>query len=84
MTLFRQKASKTGKTADVLAEILKIHDEQVNRLLHISIVEPVEHWTGSVIQMSCLNFAISCDCYLSDCIKDVNRLFVDMGSDLTV
>ena len=75
MTLFRQKASKTGKTADVLAEILKIHDEQVNRLLHISIVEPVEHWTGSVI---------SCDCYLSDCIKDVNRLFVDMGSDLTV
>ncbi|KAJ8358980.1 hypothetical protein SKAU_G00155050 [Synaphobranchus kaupii] len=28
MTLFRQKASKTGKTADALAEILKIHDEQ--------------------------------------------------------
>ncbi|KAG5267839.1 hypothetical protein AALO_G00226410 [Alosa alosa] len=28
MTLFRQKASKTGKTADVLTEILKIHDEQ--------------------------------------------------------
>ncbi|XP_063316987.1 uncharacterized protein LOC134616187 [Pelmatolapia mariae] len=28
MTLFRQKASKTGKTADALAEILRIHDEQ--------------------------------------------------------
>ncbi|RXN36558.1 sterile alpha motif domain-containing 3 [Labeo rohita] len=28
MTLFRQKASKTGKTAQALAEILKIHDEQ--------------------------------------------------------
>jgi len=36
MTLFRQKASKTGKTADALAEILKIHDELVNRLLHTS------------------------------------------------
>ncbi|KAJ0066598.1 hypothetical protein NL108_015485, partial [Boleophthalmus pectinirostris] len=29
MALFRQKASRTGKTADALANILKIHDEQV-------------------------------------------------------
>ncbi|XP_055017272.1 uncharacterized protein LOC129411219 isoform X2 [Boleophthalmus pectinirostris] len=28
MALFRQKASRTGKTADALANILKIHDEQ--------------------------------------------------------
>ncbi|TKS84012.1 Sterile alpha motif domain-containing protein 3 [Collichthys lucidus] len=28
MTLFRQKAAKTGKTADALASILKLHDEQ--------------------------------------------------------
>ncbi|KAI7789727.1 hypothetical protein IRJ41_001288 [Triplophysa rosa] len=28
MTLFRQKAAKTGKTSDALAEILKIYDEQ--------------------------------------------------------
>ncbi|KAK0143413.1 hypothetical protein N1851_018450 [Merluccius polli] len=28
MTLFRQKASKTGKTADALADIFKVHDEQ--------------------------------------------------------
>ncbi|KAA8577909.1 hypothetical protein FQN60_000002 [Etheostoma spectabile] len=28
MTLFRQKASRTGKTADAPADILKIHDEQ--------------------------------------------------------
>ncbi|KAM8769735.1 sterile alpha motif domain-containing protein 3-like isoform 1-T3 [Acanthopagrus schlegelii] len=34
MTLFRQKASKTGKTADVLAEILKIHDEQEMHDIH--------------------------------------------------
>lgn len=36
--------------------------------------------------MSFLNFAITplCVCYLSDCIKDVNRLFVDICSDLTV
>lgn len=78
-TLFRQ-ASKTGKTADVLAEILKIHDEQVNRLLHILPVEQVEDWTGSMIHMSFLNFVISplCVCYFSDCIKDVNRLCVDI------
>ncbi|KAK9523443.1 hypothetical protein VZT92_018385 [Zoarces viviparus] len=34
MTLFRQKASKTGKTADALAEILKIHDEQEIHDIH--------------------------------------------------
>ncbi|KAG7517502.1 hypothetical protein JOB18_009424 [Solea senegalensis] len=34
MTLFRQKASKTGKTADALAEILKIHDEQERHDIH--------------------------------------------------
>ncbi|KAK1893611.1 Biogenesis of lysosome-related organelles complex 1 subunit BLI1, partial [Dissostichus eleginoides] len=28
MAIFRQKAFKTGKTADALAEIFKIHDEQ--------------------------------------------------------
>ncbi|XP_034076780.1 uncharacterized protein LOC117549201 [Gymnodraco acuticeps] len=28
MAIFRQKASKSGKTAEALAEILKIHDEQ--------------------------------------------------------
>ncbi|KAK1895355.1 Sterile alpha motif domain containing protein 3 [Dissostichus eleginoides] len=28
MAIFRQKASKTGKTAEALAEIFKIHDEQ--------------------------------------------------------
>ncbi|XP_057184496.1 uncharacterized protein LOC130550977 [Triplophysa rosa] len=28
MTLFRQKAAKTGKTSDALAEILRIYDEQ--------------------------------------------------------
>ncbi|KAE8277811.1 hypothetical protein D5F01_LYC24159 [Larimichthys crocea] len=34
VTLFRQKASKTGKTADALAEILKIHDEQELHDIH--------------------------------------------------
>ncbi|KAL3974909.1 hypothetical protein ACER0C_023535 [Sarotherodon galilaeus] len=34
MTLFRQKASKTGKTADALAEILRIHDEQDSHDIH--------------------------------------------------
>nr|XP_023657687.1 uncharacterized protein LOC111838687 isoform X2 [Paramormyrops kingsleyae]XP_023657688.1 uncharacterized protein LOC111838687 isoform X2 [Paramormyrops kingsleyae]XP_023657689.1 uncharacterized protein LOC111838687 isoform X2 [Paramormyrops kingsleyae]XP_023657691.1 uncharacterized protein LOC111838687 isoform X2 [Paramormyrops kingsleyae] len=34
MTLFRQKASKTGKTADALAEILRIHDEQEIHDIH--------------------------------------------------
>ncbi|XP_039662648.1 uncharacterized protein LOC120562812 [Perca fluviatilis] len=34
MTLFRRKASKTGKTADALAEILKIHDEQEIHDIH--------------------------------------------------
>ncbi|CAL8361178.1 unnamed protein product [Arctogadus glacialis] len=29
MALFRQKASKTGKTADALADIFKVHDTQV-------------------------------------------------------
>ncbi|XP_053354227.1 uncharacterized protein LOC128526425 [Clarias gariepinus] len=28
MTILRQKASKTGKTADTLANLLKVHDEQ--------------------------------------------------------
>ncbi|XP_048854451.1 uncharacterized protein LOC125722345 isoform X1 [Brienomyrus brachyistius] len=28
MTILRQKASKTGKTADALANLLKVHDEQ--------------------------------------------------------
>ena len=31
MTLFRQKASKTGKIADDLADIFTVHDEQVIR-----------------------------------------------------
>lgn len=31
MALFRQKAYKTGKTADALVEILKIHDAQVKK-----------------------------------------------------
>ncbi|XP_076730410.1 uncharacterized protein LOC112435997 [Maylandia zebra] len=34
MTLFRQKASKTGKTADALAEILRIHNEQEIHDIH--------------------------------------------------
>ena len=29
MALFRQKASKTGKAADALADIFKVHDTQV-------------------------------------------------------
>lgn len=36
MTIFRQKASKTGETADALAEILKNHDKQVNQIFDIS------------------------------------------------
>ncbi|KAF6721040.1 Sterile alpha motif domain-containing protein 3 [Oryzias melastigma] len=32
MTIFRQKASKTGETADALAEILKNHDKQRKHL----------------------------------------------------
>nr|XP_023667243.1 uncharacterized protein LOC111843693 [Paramormyrops kingsleyae] len=35
MTLFRQKAGRTGKTSDALTEILKIHDEQVKILLYL-------------------------------------------------
>ncbi|XP_059180231.1 sterile alpha motif domain-containing protein 3-like [Centropristis striata] len=35
MTLFRQKASKTGRTSDALAAIFKVHDEQV-----------IKHFTG--------------------------------------
>ncbi|XP_027132735.1 uncharacterized protein LOC113745390 isoform X2 [Larimichthys crocea] len=34
MTLFRQKAAKTGKTADALASILKLHDEQESHDVH--------------------------------------------------
>ncbi|XP_077065672.1 uncharacterized protein LOC143718532 [Siphateles boraxobius] len=34
MTLFRQKASKTGKISDALAEIFKIHDEQEIHDIH--------------------------------------------------
>ncbi|XP_060785152.1 uncharacterized protein LOC132891510 isoform X2 [Neoarius graeffei] len=34
MTLFRQKAAKTGKTADALASILKLHDEQESHDIH--------------------------------------------------
>uniref|UniRef100_A0AAV2L7Z4 Voltage-gated delayed rectifier potassium channel KCNH4 n=1 Tax=Knipowitschia caucasica TaxID=637954 RepID=A0AAV2L7Z4_KNICA len=34
MTLFRQKASKNGKTADALASILKVHDEQIQHDVH--------------------------------------------------
>ncbi|XP_048855995.1 uncharacterized protein LOC125723421 [Brienomyrus brachyistius] len=34
MTLFRQKASRTGKTSDALTEILKIHDEQEVHDIH--------------------------------------------------
>lgn len=30
MTVFIKKASKTGRTADALAEILKAHDDLVN------------------------------------------------------
>ena len=39
MVIFRQKASKTGKTAEALSEIFKIHDEQVKRLFYNSKVE---------------------------------------------
>ncbi|XP_062341549.1 uncharacterized protein LOC134039601 [Osmerus eperlanus] len=34
MTLFRQKASKTGKTADALAEMFKVHDAQELHDIH--------------------------------------------------
>ncbi|XP_062236541.1 uncharacterized protein LOC133975261 isoform X1 [Platichthys flesus] len=34
MALFRQKASRTGKNADALAEIFKVHDEQVLHDIH--------------------------------------------------
>nr|XP_057941375.1 uncharacterized protein LOC131137429 [Doryrhamphus excisus]XP_057941376.1 uncharacterized protein LOC131137429 [Doryrhamphus excisus]XP_057941377.1 uncharacterized protein LOC131137429 [Doryrhamphus excisus]XP_057941379.1 uncharacterized protein LOC131137429 [Doryrhamphus excisus]XP_057941380.1 uncharacterized protein LOC131137429 [Doryrhamphus excisus]XP_057941381.1 uncharacterized protein LOC131137429 [Doryrhamphus excisus]XP_057941382.1 uncharacterized protein LOC131137429 [Doryrhamphus len=34
MALFRQKASRTGKTADVLANILKVHDTQESQDVH--------------------------------------------------
>lgn len=34
MTLFRQRASKTGKIADYLANIFKVHDEEVS--IHFS------------------------------------------------
>ncbi|AWP16901.1 Hypothetical protein SMAX5B_016920 [Scophthalmus maximus] len=42
ITFFRQKASKTGKTADALAEILKIHDEQEIHDIHTKCT-PVLH-----------------------------------------
>lgn len=35
MTLFTQKASKTGKTADAVADIFKVHDEQVIIILQV-------------------------------------------------
>lgn len=34
MALFRQKASNTGKTAEALADIFKVHDTQV--IIHIT------------------------------------------------
>lgn len=34
MALFRQKASRTGKTADVLADIFKVHDTQESHDVH--------------------------------------------------
>ncbi|XP_026100116.1 uncharacterized protein LOC113070979 [Carassius auratus] len=34
MTLFRQKASRTGKTSDTLTEILRIHDDQEFHDIH--------------------------------------------------
>ncbi|CAB1430833.1 unnamed protein product [Pleuronectes platessa] len=34
MALFRQKASRTGKNADALADIFKVHDEQVLHDIH--------------------------------------------------
>ncbi|XP_039627313.1 uncharacterized protein LOC120540542 [Polypterus senegalus] len=37
MTLFRQKASKTGKIADSLAGILKVHDEQELHDIHTNV-----------------------------------------------
>ncbi|KAK2907352.1 hypothetical protein Q8A67_006337 [Cirrhinus molitorella] len=38
MTLFRQKASRTGKTSDTLTEILRIHDEQEFHGIHTKCV----------------------------------------------
>ncbi|XP_039621640.1 uncharacterized protein LOC120537072 [Polypterus senegalus] len=54
MTLFRQKASKTGKIADSLAGILKVHDEQElhdihtkrTTVLHALPVFLREDWSG--------------------------------------
>lgn len=40
MALFRQKASKTGKMADALADIFKVHDSQVI----IQYILEVESW----------------------------------------
>lgn len=42
MALFRQKASKTGKMADALAEIFSVHDAQV-----------IIHFTGLLLVVYC-------------------------------
>ena len=48
MALFRQKASRTGKNADALAEIFKVHDEQVIKYITNDLYEmPV---IGSMIK----------------------------------
>ncbi|RXN33021.1 ANTAGONIST OF LIKE HETEROCHROMATIN PROTEIN 1-like protein [Labeo rohita] len=36
MTLYRQRAAKTGKTADALAEFLRVHDLQVRMLMSMT------------------------------------------------
>ncbi|CAM4607638.1 unnamed protein product [Leuciscus chuanchicus] len=47
MTLFRQKAGRTGKTSDALTEILKIHDAQEFHDIHTKRV--------TVLQPSCVS-----------------------------
>ena len=51
MALFRQKASKTGKTADALADIFKVHDTQVI-IQYISEVESYCNVGSLMLQIS--------------------------------
>lgn len=83
MTLFKQKASNTGKTANALAEILK-NTQWTGEDIIIHFIG----WTCVTLDRfnysnELLNSTISwlCFCYLSDCIKVVNRIFVDICYD---
>jgi hemoglobin-like flavoprotein len=51
MALFRQKASKTGQTADALADIFKVHDTQVI-IQYISEVESYCNVGSLMLQIS--------------------------------